>query len=117
MTDITALDRLIEVVEAGKMFQPESDRWKEFFPVNAVVYSPNIIGAFNGSLDAAKALHDALLPGWDWSAHTSWATYVRCTVSKNGEGSFYGEDGTAHKIGTPARAWLIAILKAYRGMM
>jgi len=107
MTDITALDKLIAAVEGGKMFQPESDRWREFFPVNAVVYGPKIISAFYGSLDAAKALHDALLPGWVY-LHISKVMGSCETEVCSGGPWFNG------KSADPARAWLIAILKAYR---
>ena len=61
--------------------------------------------AHRGSLDAAKALHDAVLPGWDWEV-----------AGSNGAAVFYGPHlhGPAHLAAadTPARAWLLAILEA-----
>ena len=64
--------------------------------------------AYNGSLDAAKALHEAVLPGWDWSVGKS-STYV----VKDGFGSFgFGELFDEPLSMDPARAWLIAIIKA-----
>ena len=65
--------------------------------------------AYNGSLDAARALHEAVLPGWDWSVGKS-STYV----VKEGFGSFgFGEFLFDEQLSmSPARAWLIAILKA-----
>ena len=63
--------------------------------------------ACNGSLDAAKALHDALLPGWfpGLSQNTitkNWCAWVQ--TDKRAHISVFGRD--------PARAWLIAILRA-----
>ena len=64
--------------------------------------------AYNGSLDAAKALHDALLPGWDADIEVR---LVLSDATVYGCGLFEGsrESGTDE---SPARAWLIAILKA-----
>lgn len=59
--------------------------------------------AYNGSLDAAKALHDALLPGCEVDMIIAKRTSV---MVSNAEESV---DATQE---IPARAWLIAILKA-----
>jgi len=61
MTDTAALERLIEAVEAGE--------WNSLANVAAIGDRDAHLAksAFHGSLDAAKALHDALLPGWVWS--------------------------------------------------
>jgi hypothetical protein len=62
--------------------------------------------AYNGSLDAAKALHEAVLPEWHWN------------VSKDGVARIVipSRLRTIPTVGrsdsSPARAWLIAILKA-----
>lgn len=78
------LDNLIDAVEMG-VLKPESPHagfeWKEVF---------NILHAYNGSLDAAKALHEALLPDDEWEISSYHAN--------------------------PARSWLLGILKAYRSM-
>jgi hypothetical protein len=63
--------------------------------------------AFHGSLDAAKALHDALLPGWEWHLGPSNA-------------KVYPYNGSPLKswggmADNPARAWLLAILRALEG--
>jgi hypothetical protein len=64
------------------------------------------IRAYNGSLDAAKALHGAMLPGWRW------------LVEGNGNASVYPPDENLLKAVdvdgavSPARAWLLAIIKA-----
>lgn len=65
----------------------------------------HVIDAFRGSLDAAKALHEALLPGWDWDVASSNAAAVfKCHV-------ITGPAELAASA-TTARAWLLAILRA-----
>lgn len=76
--------------------------------------------AFNGSLDAAKRLHDALLPGW--------MVECMCQLLEVGENGEYtgGTDGWLVNLRhlpdghsedsataeTPAGAWLLSILRA-----
>lgn len=60
-----------------------------------------MIHAQRGSLDAAKALHDALLPGWEWRLGPSNAKIYPF----NGSPEWYG------MADTPARAWLLAIIE------
>lgn len=60
--------------------------------------------AYNGSLDAAKALHDAVLPGWGWeTSHLLKAQvyHMKCYSP------IFGAQSTS-----TARAWLLAILAA-----
>ena len=109
---IKALDELIAAVESGgdtiqhniyikasHAFPPESAYGKcPFYEVDR---------AFHGSIDAAKALHDALLPGWTW---TRWPQ-GDIEVCKDGCEFYIGQSFD------PARAWLIAILKAYRSTL
>jgi hypothetical protein len=64
-----------------------------------------------GSLDAAKALHEVLLPGWAPSVgqnvhHGYWFAHVM--RSENGAVS---HDYSAQS-DNPARAWLLAIIRA-----
>lgn len=65
--------------------------------------------AYNGSLDAARALHEALLPGWEWCVDGVDALVQephlpgRITQAKPVYGAAQGN---------PARAWLLAILDA-----
>lgn len=108
MTDITALDKLIAAVEGGIASE------KDF----VILGCPNGMTwgwyAYNGSLDAAKALHDALLPGWGWLNGNNGSA---CVISPDHILAM-GIKGSANRVDTtPARAWLIAILKAYRSMM
>ena len=78
------------------------------------------IGAYNGSLDAAKALHEAVLDGWtmdqmnQWhedGTPRGWAVHLlrhKPLPKKREQGSGFGI--------TPARAWLFAILRALHAM-
>ena len=59
--------------------------------------------AYNGSLDAAKALHEAVLPGWEYGYDGAIAW-----VKRPGLRTSYRHSGN----GYTARAWLIAIIKA-----
>lgn len=62
-----------------------------------------VVDAFRGSLDAAMALHEALLPGWFYCLMDGVAE-VRGDME-------YGEQYIGKSI-TTARAWLLAILRA-----
>ena len=89
-----ALQTLLERVEAGDATAPQM--W-DTLGRNAL----HAMSAFNGSLNAAKALHDAVLPAYrfrieDFRAEIWWGP----------AGPFIGASET------PARAWLIAILRA-----
>lgn len=63
--------------------------------------------AYNGSLDAAKALHEAVLPGWGWTITDRKADYLSKCWRYDLTSLLW--DATASD---PARASLIAILKA-----
>ena len=95
MSDLRAL---IEAVEAGG----DLPRPLPF----AVSDAACIIGAYNGSLDAALALHEELL-GYDWGI---------ASFSLNGEVSVKRNRPLDVQYGfadmDPARAWLLAILRA-----
>jgi hypothetical protein len=57
-----------------------------------------------GSLDAAKALHDAVLPDYEWTFYYDG----ECSVQeRKGRGIYFTSIDK-----NPARAWLIAILRA-----
>lgn len=101
------LDKLIEAVDAGTFLM-------DVFPdgrTERIAYD-----AFSGSLDAAKALHEALLPG---CSQYSIVTDPTCLCAKvawwpdglSGSACYQGEGW--HEA-NPARAWLLAILRAYR---
>ena len=94
--DKQAIDGLIAAVEDGlELPRPLP------FQVYQCAY---IIGAYEGSLDAAKALHDELLPGWHFAILDDDAA-----VSE-----FLDKGEFSAKSTNPARAWLLAILRAVR---
>jgi hypothetical protein len=103
------LDKLIAAV-AGDAAPPTFNAFADLFEA-AVGMKPSYVdgwAAYRGSLDAARRLHDALLPGWVWnvvdSETTVWPGYP-------GDPEDYQ---TGYAEGKPARAWLLAILRALK---
>ncbi len=101
---MTALRELREKVAAGEFPAYMSNRdlgW------DVAILTP--YEAFSGSLDAAKALHEALLPGWGWSVSdtgdvTLWPPGL---IDEQNAGAVEVSGEMA-----PARAWLLVILDA-----
>ena len=107
MTRKESLAELIAKVEAGdatndgSMFRVFGDKWTTCFD------------AFHGSLDAAKALHDAVLPeyGYGVIGTMSDGDCRACVVPKiDNPPEYHGRSEI------PARAWLLAILRALHSM-
>jgi len=106
-----ALEALRDKVKAGK-FRPT---WSELNNAGIAMNShgQNRAGfawdAYNGSLDAAKALHDAVLPVWRvshaWGSGDKWVWNL--TKSNPDQ-----PDYSAGECENPARAWILAILEA-----
>jgi hypothetical protein len=63
--------------------------------------------AHHGSLDSAKAVHDAVLPEWSAIVNTNGAAQLHCPIN-GAKAPVYNS--------IPARAWLTAILKALIAM-
>jgi len=108
-----ALIDLLEKVEAG------TDEAGMFCPMwHEVGLCIEAEGAFAGSLDAAKALHEAVLPGWTvrfcaFTPHGKSAPHVHAfRMRQTGDDPSMGGNSTGYIGDCPARAWLIAILKA-----
>lgn len=107
---MTELRKLIEAVEAGESINLDAlyaagilKDWSQGY---------TLVQAMGGSLDCAHKLHDALLPEWRvFSIHQKYKT-KRWFV---GLDKYYDQDVQVFSINevSPARAWLIAILKAY----
>ena len=97
-----AMQRLLDAVEAGRVGQFRNLD-SEFGHGNGI----HAKRAYNGSLDAAKALHEALLPGWDLLITTYEDGLFEVSVSEPLVVKTY--DGLSEII---ARAWLIAIIRA-----
>jgi hypothetical protein len=116
MPDVTALNALLAKVKAGEA--PSYEDWRGGFDNlldrPSEHYYPILRDqarlAFMGSLDAAKRLHEAVLPGW-WLkvfTHPNLGFDVQISSPRTGGNVAY-ENSTNTCI---ARAWLIAILKA-----
>ena len=113
------IDKLIESVETGTLYYGIfSDSLNT--PFQDIRYAINdqvVWMAYNGSLDAAKTLHEAVLhnhviSSLDWK----WGGLVEAHIFEVSQEQWHEPD-MAKFIGrssTPARAWLIAILKAYK---
>ena len=99
---MSALKELREKVAAGEFPADLSNRDLGWDVAILVPYE-----AFSGSLDAAKALHEAVLPGWEWRLRDNRAWVWTGVLVYGGE-----EVETAEFCGLPARAWLLAILDA-----
>jgi len=102
-----ALMDLLDKVEWG-----ECPHWQD--AGKAIGINPDdrhlrVMGAYHGSLDAAKALHETVLPA-----------SASAVVDMEGDCDLYGGTGdgewecsrSSSCQNNPARAWLIAILKA-----
>jgi hypothetical protein len=112
------LRKLIEAVEAGTARPSGYGHPEEMF---FAVWPPTKVGpqmyhfasrAYDGSLDAAKSLHDALLPGWAMivgNADGEPGPFMACLRNPATETIEEGENAN------PARAWLLAILRALEG--
>lgn len=109
---MTDLDRLIEAVDAGTATELQFHTWR-----------PGLTGTKKESrmmwraysredMNAAKALHDALLPGWDLLITTYEDGLFEVSVSE--PTCVKTHDGLSEII---ARAWLLAILKAHRSQV
>ena len=98
-----ALTELLAKVEAGNF------NWNAWAtpPLNRALMG-KVEDSYNGSLDAAKALHEAVLPDYSWQLFEEDSGEFSSLVSKRADPKFYEEEWHAY----PARAWLIAILKA-----
>ena len=116
MEQLEALKELAEKVEAGDV-PNATDIWNVVvFEDNKVKASKTTISwalstvtAFHGSLDAAHSLHKAVLPEWGWLIEYEEAASNVSLYSPDGRKVIIDIDDF---IGEPARAWLLAIIKA-----
>ena len=104
---MTDLDRLIAAVEAGE----KMDALLASRECLGLHDRRNLLKAADGSLDAALALKEALLPGWKWGAHEPKPGTFRAYVSR---WSALRIMPFTEEAPTPARALLLATLRAYR---
>lgn len=110
MTDLLALKELRDKVSAGTATK------RDFILSDLVPHDRSAFRAFGGSLDAAKALHEALLPNWSVGLDMTpcddgWETSVNLwdwmLAIEPRDVVILDDEAT-----TPACAWLLAILDA-----
>jgi len=118
---MTGLDRLIAAVEAGTAtggddalaVPVDMSRLIASVLVDGDEVWSNFVAAHDGSLDAAGMIFAALLParGYQWhlSDEANFYGYV-CQIYGCKQDRYVS---TAHSQ-IPARAWLLAVLRAYR---
>lgn len=120
---VSDLDKLIAAVEAGTA---DADfLWPDLSSPARLVFSDRwftALEAYLGSLDAALRLHEALLPGWIVS-HMSQLWEVDLGGEYTGGTKDWlvnltrmsdGADQDSAISATPARAWLLAVLRALK---
>lgn len=110
-TQAEALDRLIAAVEAGVIDGTDNPDYT--FVALLPQHRNSARAAYNGGLDAAKALHDALTPFPDVDMECRLFDGL-CDVTIY---DVPGGDAKGTSIHGLARAWLLAILRAYRGTL
>lgn len=102
------LRQLINAVEAGTATAYDCGL---LFPLATNFEHTNAWDAYRGSLDAAKRLHDALLPGSFWYiGHLDAPSLGYCATVSSGH--FADSPSWRGFNIDPARAWLLAILRA-----
>lgn len=102
-----ALRRLIEAVEKGAT--PGVGWTVPVFGEAGFAERQDCRKAFRGDLNAAVALHKALLPGWVWTMHGNGQAVVWPPGTADVQNAGCIETDIE---GKPARALLLAILRA-----
>jgi hypothetical protein len=102
---MSALTRLAEKVESGEGHFVILAAATEWDSDNGNGLGECVVEAYHGSLTTAKALHDAVLPGWWFAIKPNCATVGNMDYQHDGK-IFDGKSTST------ARAWLLAILRA-----
>lgn len=106
---MSAIRELIEAVERGEGLPPGEkgigDVFDVWFPNAYSFIAPKFCGAYFGSVDAALELMGEVLPGW--YLHMQYWTYDEPRTARVRLGDLHTAEAD-----TPARALLLAILKA-----
>ena len=108
-----AIKQMIEYIEAGDFpaeFSARDLGLDEFAENTGLPIIKMMYDAFSGSIDAAMEVHEALLLRWPWAIKSSatggFQAWTNHALGLRGLG--YTGWTPSH----PARAWLIAILRA-----
>lgn len=105
MTRIEALKELEDKVEKGEWPVCAWSHLRTVFPSSWNDVEFQARNAYHGSLDAAKALHDSVLPGWRVTCIKSgWEVGIQSLSDSSQTSASY--------MSTPARAWLLSIIRA-----
>lgn len=113
MTERDALERLIAAVKVGGLTELHFiDAARD---VGGAVYAwrRTAYEAHDGSLDAAKALHEALLPGKRVQTFYQANDGTWCITLVDRDTNYNAVSAISDN---PARAWLLAILRALASM-
>jgi hypothetical protein len=103
---MTDLDRLIAAVEAGKARGEDFRAVWRGYAGSTSIYAQNAGAAFDGSLDAALRMHRDLFDDWVAVIHTDGGVVLSdASMDRNYSASCNDN---------PARAWLLAILRALK---
>ena len=114
---MTAPDRIAELIKAVEAGEVSMSQCASAFPsesAGGLCTWHRVWAAYNGSLDAALALHNALLPGWVFDVTNDSAFVMRPQTTDYPWGDFTPQSLGQSDI--PARAWLLAILRAKEAM-
>lgn len=103
------LRKLIEAVQSGTA-KATDFHCEPFYSCRDGEYT-SAVNTYCGDLNAAKALHEALLPEWEWTVHSNGQAVVwpPGTIDEQNAGMIETDID-----GQPARALLLAILRAVR---
>lgn len=104
------LDKLIEAVDGGAVRPWVIEEMAALIFHNSIW--PMIAKSYDGSLDAAKSLHEALLQDWVFDITNDGGLVCPKDYMTFGELPDHIRAFDDYS-GDPARSWLIAILKAY----
>lgn len=102
MTRLEALEFLAAAISSGDWGVEASKAAR----ISGSGMDDTMWSAYCGSLDAARELHNAVLPGWRWEVGTNNLHMGPIGSVGNGQRTF------AACATDPARAWLLAILRA-----
>ena len=114
MTRKETLAKLIAKVEVGSEDTPDFSAL-----VSRPIMQCKAGEAYRGSLDAAKALHEAVLPGFTlWQITRVNDNFVMVSVCDipRVKGAWLEPSYRGESPDSPARAWLLAILRALHSM-
>ncbi len=113
MTDATAMDALIEAVEAGTATDDHfTGVWDWLADDSVLVSYSDAWDAYRGVLNAAVQIVETLLPGWSWGLHKPNTGVFRAYVVKR---SPLRPMPVNAESANPACALLLAALRAKRG--